>query len=197
LDPSNITVLQQRCSASPYQDRIQYFVADSNLVVNDIAQHIKAIKKQSLNLAFLDPPALELNWRTVESLAQVPKMDLIIHYPQGILNRYMSQASETDSITPIDRFFGGTEWREIYKERVSRTGVKAGLHRQLIDYYKTKLRALGYVKEIRELGNEPLMRNVQRQAPLYRLLFASKHPIGEKFWKEVTRRDVYGQSRLL
>jgi hypothetical protein len=109
----------------------------------------------------------------------------------------MSQASKANNMTPIDRFFGGTEWREIYKEWESRAGVKAGLHRQLIDYYKAKLRALGYVEEIRELGNEPLMRNVQRQAPLYRLLLASKHPLGEKFWKEVTRRDVYGQSRLL
>ena len=46
------------------------------------------------------------------------------------------------------------------------------------------------------LRDEPLMRNAARKAPLYRLLFASKHPLGTRFWQEVTKRDVYGQRRL-
>jgi hypothetical protein len=57
---------------------------------------------------------------------------------------------------------------------------------------------VGY-QEVRrddEVGDEPLMRNVKRKAPLYRLLFASKHPLGETFWRAITRRDVHGQARL-
>jgi hypothetical protein len=41
----------------------------------------------------------------------------------------------------------------------------------------------------------PLMRNT-RSAPLYRLLFASKHNRGYEFWLKVIRRDVHGSTRL-
>lgn len=47
-----------------------------------------------------------------------------------------------------------------------------------------------------EVGDEPLMRNAQRNAPLYRLIFASKNPLGNEFWHKVTRRNVYGQRSL-
>ncbi len=43
---------------------------------------------------------------------------------------------------------------------------------------------------------EPLIRNIVRQAPLYRLLFASKHPLGQEFWENIVQRNVYGQRRL-
>ena len=64
-----------------------------------------------------------------------------------------------------------------------------------MNLYEKKLESLGYV-EIKE-ENEPLMRNISHTAPLYRLIFASKHPLGNKFWQQVTKRDVHGQAKLL
>jgi three-Cys-motif partner protein len=123
-------------------------------------------------------------------------MDLVINYPEGGLNRYMRQASEQDANTRIDLFFGTRSWRDIYT-----TKLKSGqgdIHRLLIDLYKSRLHELGYqeVRQGQEFGgDEPLMRNA-KQAPLYRLLFASKHELGQDFWRKVTRRDLYGQARL-
>jgi three-Cys-motif partner protein len=152
----------------------------------------------SLNLAFLDPDGLELRWETVTMLAQPYTMDLIIHYPQGGLNRYMGQAFKTEGTTAVDLFFGGTEWRKIYKEWEDRQ-KRFGIHRRLMDYYKARLQDLGYKEVFRddEIGDAPLIRNATRRAPLYRLLFASKHSLGHEFWQSVIRRDVYGQARLL
>jgi len=205
LAPDNITVLQQRCSASPVYNHVRCLVGDGNLLAQDIVEHILAVDSEripgqwsSLNLAFLDPDGLELQWQTVTTLARPFRMDLIIHYPQGGLNRYMGQAFKMEGETVVDLFFGGAEWRRIYEEW--RTGQKRfGLHRRLMDYYKGKLQDLGY-KEIfqdDEVGNEPLVRNAKKRAPLYRLLFASKHSLGHEFWQKVVRRDVYGQRRLL
>jgi three-Cys-motif partner protein len=200
LDPDNIAVLHERCLASPLSDRIHYFAGDSNDVVDQIAERISAIDRKfiagrwsSLNLAFLDPQGMDLYWETVKTLAELRRMDLIIHYPQMGLTRYMPQACNTAEENKVDLFFGGREWREVYQEWRERTG----LHRQLIDHYKEKLRGLGYEEVIRGDEPEPLMRNVARRAPLYRLIFASKHPLGHDFWREVTKRDVYGQHRLL
>jgi len=199
LREENTKALQQRCSASPYSRRVKVFPGNCNHVVDEIVRHIKQNDRNSLNLAFLDPEGFELEWVTVAKLASVRRMDLIINYPQGGLNRYMRQAHQTTEETSIDRFFGGTEWRELY-ERWQNRQLNVGLHRLLIDLYKEKLRNLGYTEVFRgdeEVGDEPLIRNVKRNAPLYRLLFASKHDLGYKFWRQVIRRDVTGQARLL
>jgi three-Cys-motif partner protein len=204
LDAGNIATLQQRCRASPVYDRIQFRVGDSNLVAYEIVDHILTIDNariphrwSSLNLAFLDPDGLELQWETIALLARPYRMDLIIHYPQGGLNRYMGRAFKSKEQTKVDLFFGGTEWREIYKQCQSKE--KYFIHRQLMDYYKEKLQVLGYQEVFRddEVGDEPLIRNAAKRAPLYRLLFASKHPRGHEFWQKVTRRDAYGQVHLL
>ncbi len=64
-----------------------------------------------------------------------------------------------------------------------------------MDHYKDNLKQLGYKEVLRddETGDEPLIRNSQKNAPLYRLLFASKHPLGNDFWHKVVSRNVYGQ----
>ena len=202
LNEHNIAALRRRCSASPYRDRVFCFVGDSNILVKKIVEDISVIDREylpgqwsSLNLAFLDPEGLDLHWSTVEVLARLNRMDLIIHYPQMGLTRYMPHAIEEPGDTKVDLFFGGREWRAIYKARHGRRG----LHSQLLNHYKERLQQLGYKEVLRddETGYIPLIRNAKRRVPLYRLLFASKHPLGHEFWRKVTQRDVYGQARLL
>jgi three-Cys-motif partner protein len=195
LDRQNVAALEKRCKASDLRDRVQCHVGDANRTVHKVVAEIAGKHRSSLNLAFLDPEGLELHWTTVEALAKVGRMDLIIHYSQMGLNREMPNALTRDEPTAVDRFFGDEEWRHIYVQHRH----KRSLQRELLDYYKGKLSKLGYVevKGQEELGYEPLMRSAAKRAPLYRLLFASKHPLGAKFWGEVTRRDMYGQRRLL
>lgn len=195
-DPAYADALRTRCSASDLFKRVHLTAGDCNQVVRQIVDQLKIQDWQSLNLAFLDPEGLELQWSTVAILASVRRMDLIINYPQGGLNRFMPIAIEQEGETPVDMYFGTYEWRAIYRNwQISRL---PGLHRQLIDLYKSNLQTLGYVdiKRDNEVGDEPLIRNSRRKAPLYRLLFASKNQIGEKFWREVTKRNVYGQRSL-
>jgi len=123
-------------------------------------------------------------------------MDLIIHYPQYGLNLCMKQASQAQGFKKVDAFFGGTAWRDIYAKYTDKPPARA--HSELIDYYRDGLKKLGY-EEVRrddETGEEPLMRNAQKNAPLYRLLFASKHQLGKDFWHAVTRRNVDGQTHM-
>jgi three-Cys-motif partner protein len=193
----NIEILKKRTSSLPFQKK--FMIGNANEIVQEIVDELLAVDKEyirgiwpSLNLAFLDPDGLELEWNTVATLAKVNRMDLIIHYSQGGLTRNLSKFFEFRGETLIDRFFGDTEWRKIY---VSHRDKTEGVHRYLIDHYKEKLQDLGY-KEIKEEGwTEPLMRN-RRHAPLYRLLFASKHERGNEFWKIVAQKDLYGQKSL-
>lgn len=192
-NPENITALQERCDALSARVHIQFVVDDANQVAEEIAQRIRRVP--SLNLAFLDPDGLELRWETVATLAKIERLDLFIHYSQMGLTRAMPQAYRAEEETTVDLFFGDWEWRRIYGEY--RRKEESFLHRQLMDHYKGKLKELGYKETYRddEVGAEPLMRN-EKNAPLYRLLFASKHPLGLKFWEKVISRDAHGQRRL-
>jgi len=201
-ESGNIDALKIRGTASNVpQDRIRCVVGDANEKVLEIVNEIRKIDGEyipgswsSLNLAFLDPEGFELSWNTVAELAKVSKMDLIVHYSQQGVKRMADRALESNKEISIDKFFGGKEWRKVY---AACKDDPTGIHRPLIDYYKSKLKDLGYVevKDDEEVWAEPLMKN-RKNAPLYRLLFASKNPLGVKFWKDVTRLGTDGQMSL-
>jgi three-Cys-motif partner protein len=205
-DQGNIDILQQRVQSSNFpQSGIHYFVGDANEKVNDVVKEIRNFDRSfisgvlpCLNLAFLDPEGLELEWSTVEALAKMNRMDLIIHYSQNGLTRNLDRCFASSEETFVDKFFGDREWRTVYKAAKDKTET-LGIHRILIDHYKSKLKDLGYVviNDSEEIVREPLIRNTKRNAPLYRLIFASKHSLGNKIWNEVTKKDVYGQDQLL
>src|SRR5580704_3533279 len=82
-------------------------------------------------LAFLDPDALELDWATVEAIANWTGQDicsdfkrrrraeLLILFPTGPMRRILpagtgtTEASEHSKLK-VDRLFGDDEWRKIY-----------------------------------------------------------------------------------
>jgi three-Cys-motif partner protein len=205
LKQNNIDALQERCKASPIsKEALHFLVGDANIKVDEIAQQISDIDAKfitgllpCLNLAFLDPEGLELDWTTVETLARMKRMDLIIHYSQFGLTRNFETFYNSPNENRADRFFGSKEWRKIYADSLERGEI--AIHRSLMDFYKSRLRELGYVvikdnvEDVNQNVREPLIRHSTKNAPLYRLLFASKHPLGNKLWEEVTKKDIYGQ----
>jgi three-Cys-motif partner protein len=206
LDQQNIDCLKERAQVSKVsQNHIHYLAGDANRNVMEVTCDIERIDKvfvkglgSCLNLALLDPEGLELEWTTVEALGKMKTMDLIIHYSQNGLTRNLDKYLDSNDDTIIDKFFGDRRWRNVYKDSLSKQET-SGKHRMLIDYYKTNLSKMGYVviNDQQQTTREPLIRNTERKAPLYRLIFASKHSLGNKIWNEVTKKNYYGQQNLL
>jgi three-Cys-motif partner protein len=199
-----VDALQKRSNEKKIAGTIQCLVGDSNIIVNDIIRNIKERdgkyirgRWSSINLAFLDPEAFELKWSTVETLASIERMDLIIYYPEYALNRAMKNLSKQLQDTPIDEFFGDRQWRQIYNDGKSKGHTNTRIHRDLMDLYKDKLTKLGYLYSGWEESPEPSMRTTDTDAPLYRLLFVCKHGRCVDFWNSISKKDVYGQKRLL
>jgi three-Cys-motif partner protein len=202
MDGKNIEALKKRIAkAGISRERTKFWAGNANTTVVELVKEIQQIDKNfipgawpSLNLAFLDPEGLELEWNTVAELGKINRMDLIIHYSQQGIKRMADRAVESSKETIVDKFFGDTDWRKIY---LAHKNDAIGIHRHLMDYYKSKLKTLGYVevKDDEEIWAEPLMKN-SKNAPLYRLLFASKHPLGLKFWKDITKIGPDGQIPL-
>jgi len=117
-DNEKIDVLCQRVGSV---SGVKSLVGDANLKVYEIVDTISGIDAEfikgawsSLNLAFLDPQGLELEWNTVATLAKLKKMDLIIHYSQHGIKRLAKNCYDASNETVVDKFFGGSQWRDIY-----------------------------------------------------------------------------------
>lgn len=197
-DAVKIDALKARCSVHPDYPKITFAVNDANIQVKRIAQQIRSVNavsspgkwSDSLNLAFLDPYGLELHWETVNTLAFL-RTDMIIYYSQMGITREAPLEIDQPPPTKIDEFFGDTKWRAMYQKYQQKDELT--LHRQLLDYYKSKLGKFGY--KVSDPLPEPLMKN-SKDAPLYRLLFVSKHDLGNKFWSDVNTRRADGQLSL-
>lgn len=195
-DINCINALKARCATYSSNATINYYSEDANTCVDTIVDEINDLnsnfikgKWSCLNLAFLDPEGLELHWRTVARLAEL-RTDLIIYYSQMGITRNAPIEINLPPNTAIDLFFGDTHWRKIYRDNPP---DGKGLHRALLDYYKSKLGSFGYIVEVQL--DEPLFKN-SKEAPIYRLLFVSKDDLGNKFWTDVTKRYFNGQGRL-
>jgi three-Cys-motif partner protein len=203
-DISNIQTLNSRIDCAKVSHKINYQVGDSNLLIKPIidyyAQEDEVAKTHhqwsSINTAFLDPEGLELEWTTIEQLASLGAMDLIINYSQSGITRNIETCFESNGDTILDKFFGDRQWRQIFGKQRARLHNVSQIHSQLIDHYRNNLIALGYVNVNSFNVSSPLMTN-QTNAPLYRLLYASKDELGHYFWEEVTKKTYSGQRRFL
>lgn len=164
--------LKARISASPLCANVQLFDLDVGSGVQDMINALPDRGQSSLNVAFLDPEGLEAPWEVVEQLASVKRMDLIINFStSGILRNA--------KINPdvVDKFFGNPDWRRIWDHGGSLR------RRKLIDHYLDGLKKFGY-RHINEGGESEISARNRKNAEVYAIIYASKNPLGEKFWKQ-------------
>jgi three-Cys-motif partner protein len=175
LDETLVNALKARIGDD---NRVTCFNRDANVVVDEICKAVREIKPTSLNIAFLDPEGLELKWETVRKLAQIPRTDLIINFStQGILRN----AGAKNNLI-IDEFFGTPDWLPIYEKN------RAHPRRALIDFYLSRLAELEYKTDVDpELPPAEIVAKNSKNSELYSVIFASRHELGAKFWKQAER----------
>lgn len=197
VDKNSFSALEQRTIPYKTNSDIKLYNSDCNIVIDEVVKQLEINQKNSLNFSFIDPEGLQVRWETVEKLASVRRMDILLYYPVEALNRNMRKCINCNEDTKIDWFFGGNKWRDIYQSLESQNNL-SNIHRELMDLIKSNLKKFGYIDfssdHFQEI--EPLIRNKERNAPLYRLIFASKHNLGNTFWKKIVKKDATGQLQL-
>jgi three-Cys-motif partner protein len=184
LDSTAISALKKRCEPFKDKTKIAIFEKDCNVVAAEISAQIDS---KALCLAFLDPTGLDLKFSAIKALTNGKNMDLIIHFPHGTtINRNIEKFYAKDK-SKMDEFFDGTEWRAIYESNPSNQTA------QLLDLYGKKLAKIGYKMEP---DQAVLVKNPKQNLPLYALLFASKSPKGNEFWKKIKQIESKGQRGL-
>ncbi len=115
----------------------------------------------------------------IETLSEKTRSDLLINMPIGtdIKRNMHNYIRRTDDAAPLTVYLGCDSWKQLP------TNSPANFCRGLIQIYRSQLHKLGYTF----VGNIQQV-TTPRNLPLYYLLFASKHQLGEKFWNETLRR---------
>ncbi len=173
--------------------RVRVLPADCN-DPKTIASIRASVQRSTLSLAFIDLLGFTVSFRTIEALTEgsIP-MDLIFTFPEMTLFRNAQNALNGIDATGWTMFFGTDGWRAVVKA-CSQGGDRpfVAVKHELMRLYAQQLERLGYVVS---LLPEP-MRETRTQAPLYRPVFATRHPKGIEFWEKISAKDHLNRRRL-
>jgi len=160
-------ILRGNCNDPSVLDTIRRFVPTS-----------------ALCLAFIDPFTWDISFDTIRTLTDSRQVDIILICMVGLMKRAAQY-----SPTSLDRFFGDNgEWNSLYMAARRRERTRA-----LLDHYANRLKTIGYLGEA--YPSEVVVKNT-KNVPLYYLVFASRNPKGQDFWRKATQRTTTGMRRM-
>lgn len=180
-DERCIQALQQRVDALGQLNRTRFVSGDVNTLTDEILALLPAYNRQYsvLGFCFVDPFALgALRFTTLERLAE-RFMDFLVHIPamDPLRNEALYTKADNETVT---QFLGTDSWRIAWKSEPHRLTFDLFLARQFED----RMKALKYKGGI---GNAVMVRSTEKNLPLYRLGFFSRHERGEAFWREAKK----------
>ncbi len=186
LNETNAAACRTRLDNSVAKNRYQMFEGDCNHLISDV---VAAIPDRALALAFFDPTGLHVHFDTVRKLASRGATDLLILFPDAVdilrnKDLYFNQEeSNLDLVLGRD-----SNWRQKVSDLNSSDGSKN--RRLYADIYKQQLQShAGYTHFGEEVISGP-------HGPLYRLVYATKHETGLRFWNQSVRKESGGQTRM-
>jgi three-Cys-motif partner protein len=184
--PEVLSTLSKRLATHPKFNQISFVEGDCNVVIGSV---IDRLPGDHLALAFVDPPGLQIHFETIERLVHRRKIDLLMTIQLGMgITMNLPFYAQPGGGAVLTGFVGNDSWRE----DTAAGGSASQVSRRILARYDQQLRSLGYetVRD-REIG----IKN-DRNLLLYFIKLASRHPLGEKFWREATAILPSGQRFL-
>lgn len=170
--------LEQRIRASEQRQLVEVLSLERLPAVQRIAGNIRTLTGNYSALAYLDAENAGLDWAVVEVLHELPQAELLFDFSSVGLVKGGNVMYDKGRQERFDAFFGTTAWRKPYQ----RTGRqdKTQIRRALIDFYRERLRELGYT-QLQEIVPEA------GSGAQYRLLYAAQGADRGKLWQDALR----------
>ncbi|TQM17028.1 three-Cys-motif partner protein [Pseudoxanthomonas sp. 3HH-4] len=133
---------------------------------------INALHKGGLNLAFIDPFNANLPFSVIETLGELNRMDQLIHFSVMDYRRNLStmmQDGRLDSLAP--------GWQKVVSKTMGVDEQRNAVFFHWKGLLESKLRYKVSDTIVRVRG--------PNRAEIYWLVFASRHDLGGKLWREI------------
>ncbi len=161
-----------------FKGPIQEFVGPAETTVLDMVQQLP---HRGIHLAYLDPYSIfVLPFSIIEALAGAGKVDIVMHFASNDVSRNLQRPDLWPRLDPV-----APGWRS---ECDGLMGKSLKRHK-FFEHWKALFGRVGYHVSDRWVP----VRNT-RKVEIYRLVLASKHPLGPKIWdslKDRTRQPQF------
>jgi three-Cys-motif partner protein len=183
-EPACVAALDARAKTrTPNKlEKVQIIPGDCNKEIEKVE-----IPSEGLGVAFIDPTGIsQITFETVRKLIADRKIDLIINFPEDMAIRMnLHQYTESDE-SALTSFVGSARWRGL-----SPTSFDQACS-EIAREYLANLGTLGYPS----VDSDWIPVKTDNNALLYYLLFASKNPKGNDFWRKIKQIGPHGQRQL-
>ncbi|RKU19406.1 hypothetical protein C6503_08080 [Candidatus Poribacteria bacterium] len=165
----------------------------------DANEHLKVLCGKNWRahraLVFLDPYGMQVEWATIESIAETQAIDLWILFPLGTVNRLLKNDGEIRPALQarLDMFFGEHGWYDAFYQSAKQLSLfdeedrwqKAGnIFVAIEQYFIDRLQSV-----FNGVATNPLILRNSKNVPLYLLCFAAGNqkgaPIAVKIAQEI------------
>lgn len=184
-DPTKLDALRTRIEGAERRVDARYILGDVNEHLGDLVVNlpIPSATNKVLSFCFIDPYCCKsFRFGTILPLAQ-RFVDFFVLIPSYMdANRNLGRYEQPGNAT-IAEFLGDEEWREQWRAESHRWQTFGSF---VADKFGRQMKTLGYIYDGLE-QNTYLVRNTQKNSPIYRLALFSRHPLGKKFWKQAEK----------
>ena len=190
-DPRRAAVLRKLREEFPDRS-ISVIEGDCNQVIADRITPLIRRDSFQRGIVFLDPFSMEVDWATIQAIAETQALEVMINVPTMAMNRtalpndlYRITAAQ---IERMNRFWGSEEWRgDIYEEVPGLWGpveikIKRTTGLRLGRLFKERL------LEVFPQVTDPVLMTNSTNGPLYCLVFGSHNETGLKIADYIFRR---------
>lgn len=169
--------------------RIEIHPEDANQFLQTLCS---GWKRNHRGVIFLDPFGMEVEWTTLEKIAQTECIDLWLLFPLGsAVNRLLKRDGNiVDSHrTKLDRMFGTQEWFDTFYTPTT-TPTLFGFDE---GYSKSRMEDIGnyFIKRLKTIfigvADNPLVLRNSKNNPLFLLCFAVSNPKGKKLALDIAQ----------
>lgn len=173
---------QLRDQFPPLRQRIEIARGDCNCVLRELSQDDWTNRRA---VAFLDPYGMQVEWETLQALANTKAVDLWLLFPHAYgVNRMLKRDGElpADWCARLDRFFGTREWQDVFYQRTREFDIEHGEYERIEkvanldmirDYFLDRMKSI-----FPGVADNPLTLANSKGNPLYLLCFACASPSG-------------------
>jgi three-Cys-motif partner protein len=186
-DRSCFDALQARVNkrAPQKSSNVKMIYGDCNEAIQEMD-----VPPGGLGLAFIDPTGIsQIAFETVRRLTTGRQIDLIINFPEGMgIRMNLFQYTDTEK-NALNRFMGSARWQDRYRQApTSFNEICTAIAQEYLD----NLKSLGYLA----VNSDWIPVKTNQNTLLYYLLFASKNPRGNDFWRKIKKIGPHGQRTL-
>ncbi|HEY0968968.1 MAG TPA: three-Cys-motif partner protein TcmP [Opitutaceae bacterium] len=166
--------LELRLAGHPNADKVEIWNGDCREALQKID-----IPSGALTFGFIDPTGLaHAPFSLIETLRRKTRGDLLINvqHGMGIKMNLHQYHPDSDADCALTLFLGDDSWKKLL-------GKSPGeFFRDYLELYKKKLAVIGYGH-----SKNQVMVKMKGSIPLYLLLFASAHELGQNFWDKAVK----------